>query len=106
MLGGCEDETGQAVGPLLIRVAEKFPEAVRFPFQFTYEHIFRPGADNPDVKLKPYVYQLQQKLQSGGGLLDRILSGLSNLCMPEIKASDFLASMQRTFNSLSWVNYI
>ena len=80
------------------RVAEKYPEALRFPFQFTYEHVFKSGGDSSDVTQKPYVHQLEQKLKSFQ-LLDQILAGMSNLCMPEIKTTDFLHSIVKTLTS-------
>jgi hypothetical protein len=77
------------------RVAEKYPEALRFPFQFTYEHLVKSVGDNGHAIKKSYVYQLEQTLNTFQ-LLDQILAGMSNLCMPEIKATDFLNSILRT----------
>ena len=97
MLGGCRDEVGRALGPVLLSVAEKYPEAIRFPFQFTHEHIVKSGS-KIDSKQKPHVHQLQQKLNKVH-LLDQLLAGMSNLCLPEVKAGYFLESISKDLRS-------
>ena len=98
MFGGSFDEVGQALGPLLVRVAEKFPESIRFQFQFTYDQMFSSGTQRPDVSQKPFVEQLLKTIPKSN-LLYKILSGMTNLCMPEIKAGDFLSWIDKTMTS-------
>ena len=96
--GSSNDEIGTALGPLLIQVADKFPESMRFAFQFTLDHFFKSTAESPDISAKPFMLQLQQKFKKSQ-LLDEILYEMGNLCFPEIKTFDFFNLIEKTFES-------
>jgi hypothetical protein len=66
MFGGCRNQIASSLGPLLVRVAEKYAESLRFPFQFTLEHIKKSG-----VEPRPFVRELELKLKSFK-LLDQV----------------------------------
>ena len=96
--GSSNDEIGTALGPLLIQVADKFPESMRFAFQFTLDHFFKSTAESPDISAKPFMLQLQQKFKKSQ-LLDEILYEMGNLCFPETKTFDFFSLIEKTLKS-------
>ena len=87
MFGGCNKLIGLALGPILVRVADKYAESLRFPFQFTLEHIQKSG-----VESRPFVRELELKLKSFK-LLDQVLWGTYEWSgfrmIPDFKRLDF-----------------
>lgn len=76
------------MGHVAVRVSEKYPEAVRFPFQFTLEQMIHSGFEK-----RPFVAQLKHLL-GASTLLSQVLCGFSNLCSPDMKLKDTLATLK------------
>lgn len=72
-------------------MAEKYPEAIRFPFRFTLEQM---KSANQDYESLPFVGQIKHQL-SGSALLEQIICSMSDLCSPEVKLKDMLFELKR-----------
>jgi hypothetical protein len=51
---------------------------------------------------KPFVKEVQMKIPPGQ-LLDKVVLGMSNLCVPEVKANDFLEMVLRTLRAQCYI---
>ena len=88
---GRKDPVITALAPLITSMATKFPEPMKFSYQFSRDHMV-VGAS---PEMKGLVQKLDGILNSKNQLLSQVLDGISNICFPEVKAKDFLEEILR-----------
>ena len=88
---GRRDPVITALAPLITSMATKYPEPMKFSYQFSRDHMV-VGAS---PEMKGLVQKLDGMLTSKNQLLSQVLDGISNICFPEVKAKDFLEEILR-----------